>query len=102
MPTERSARPQSLADLVDAFQAKGRYVMRAEEGRRALDLNDEAFKKAVHRLSAKQRIVVPRRGFYVIVPLEYRQSGSPPPSWFIHDLMKHDGQPYYVGLLSAA
>jgi predicted transcriptional regulator of viral defense system len=40
--------------------------------------------------------------FYVIVPLEYKNAGGPPPSWYIDDLMKFQKQPYYVGLLSAA
>lgn len=44
----------------------------------------------------------PRRGFHVIVPLEYRASGSPPALWFIDNLMRHLKRPYYVGLLSAA
>lgn len=44
----------------------------------------------------------PRRGFYVIVPPEYTSTGSPPASWFVDDLMAYLGQPYYVGLLSAA
>lgn len=48
------------------------------------------------------RICAPRRGFYVIVPVEYSHPGAPPPSWFIDDLMKFHGHPYYVGLLSAA
>ena len=38
----------------------------------------------------------------MVVPLEYRSAGCPPASWFIDDLMRHLGQPYYVGLLSAA
>jgi predicted transcriptional regulator of viral defense system len=38
----------------------------------------------------------------VIVPAEYRAAGCPPASWFIDDLMGFLGQPYYVGLLSAA
>ena len=38
----------------------------------------------------------------MIVPLEYRAAGSPPADWFIDDLMRHLGAPYYVGLLSAA
>ena len=38
----------------------------------------------------------------MVVPPEYRAAGSPPASWFIDDLMRHLGQPYYVGLLSAA
>ena len=59
-------------------------------------------KKAVRRLAARNRLAVPRRGFYVIVPAEYREAGAPPPSWFIDDLMSHLGRPYYVGILSAA
>jgi predicted transcriptional regulator of viral defense system len=57
---------------------------------------------ALRRLKTKGRIVCPRRGFFVIVPLEYGSAGSPPASWFIDALMSYLGQPYYVGLLSAA
>ncbi|MCL4235388.1 MAG: hypothetical protein KJ042_12815, partial [Deltaproteobacteria bacterium] len=53
-------------------------------------------------LKQQGRITSPRRGFYVVVPPEYRAAGSPPASWFIDDLMRYLGQPYYVGLLSAA
>lgn len=38
----------------------------------------------------------------MVVPPEYRAVGSPPASWFIDDLMLYLGQPYYVGLWSAA
>jgi len=56
----------------------------------------------LRRLKAIGRIVAPRRGFYVLVPLEYRATGAPPATWFIDDLMKHLDRPYYVGLLTAA
>ncbi len=58
--------------------------------------------KALGRLVRQGRLVVPRRGFYVVVPAEYDLAGAPPVPWFIHDLMAHIGQPYYVGLLTAA
>ena len=61
-----------------------------------------AFKRAAVRLTRKGRLIVARRGFYVIVPLEYQSAGSPPPSWYIDTLMKEWKHPYYVGLLSAA
>jgi hypothetical protein len=41
-------------------------------------------------------------GVAVVVPPEYREAGCPPASWFIHDLMRFLGQPYYVALLTAA
>ena len=91
-----------LSDLVDSHQARGQYVLTREQALGALDVSDEALKKAVQRLVAKRRLAVPRRGFFVIVPVEYREAGGPPPSWFIDDLMASLGQPYYVGLLSAA
>ncbi len=46
-------------------------------------------------------MIAPRRGFFVIVPLEYKSAGAPPASWFIDDLMRFHDLPYYVGLLSA-
>lgn len=91
-----------LSDLVDSLQATGQYVLTREQALAALGVSDEALKKAVQRLVVKRRLVVPRRGFFVIVPVEYRVAGAPPPSWFIDDLMKFLGRSYYVGLLSAA
>ncbi|MBI3458622.1 MAG: type IV toxin-antitoxin system AbiEi family antitoxin [Candidatus Rokubacteria bacterium] len=72
------------------------------EAAKALRISDIALKHALWRLSKTGRVVSPRRGFYVIVPPEYRAAGSVPPSWFIRDLMAYLDRPYYVGLLSAA
>jgi len=91
-----------LSELVDSYQATGRYVLTREQALGALGVSDEALKKAVQRLVAKRRLAVLRRGFFVIVPMEYREAGAPPPSWFIDELMEFHGQLYYVGLLSAA
>ena len=95
-------RHRSLAELVDAFQAEGRYTFGRAEAITALQVSSPMLKKAAMRLTAKSRLVVPTRGFYVIVPIEYRAAGAPPPSWFIADLMWHLRRPYYVGILSAA
>ncbi len=43
-----------------------------------------------------------RRGFYVIVPPEYRAKGIIPTSLYVNDLMKFLNRDYYVGLLNAA
>jgi predicted transcriptional regulator of viral defense system len=91
-----------LSELVDSYQANGRYILTRKDALGALGVSDEALKKAARRLVAKRRLAIPRRGFFVIVPVEYREAGAPPPSWFIDDLMKFLRQPYYVGLLSAA
>ncbi len=93
---------RTLSELVDNLQAKGRYTLERSEALAALQTSGPTLKKAVMRLAAKRRIAVPKRGFYVMVPIEYRTAGAPPPSWFIDDMMRHLGRSYYVGVLSAA
>jgi predicted transcriptional regulator of viral defense system len=44
----------------------------------------------------------PARGFYVVVPPEYRSWRVLPAEWFIDAMMKHLGRDYYVGFLNAA
>jgi predicted transcriptional regulator of viral defense system len=61
-----------------------------------------AMAEALRRLRSNRRIATPRRGFNVIVPPEYREQGCPPAPWFIDDLMRFVGRPYYVALLTAA
>ena len=94
--------PGGLAEYIDRLQGSGRYSFREEEAARTLGGTSVARQAALRRLKKKARIVSPRRGFFVIVPVEYRSAGSPPASWFIDDLMAYLGQPYYIGLLSAA
>ena len=58
-----------------------------------------------HSLRRSQKsgwLVMPRRGFYLIVDPAYRDLGALPATAWIDDLMRFHGTPYYVGLLSAA
>lgn len=93
---------QVAASWLDDLQSNGRYTFTTEMVGAAIKRSPAATRAALRRLIRKGRIVSPRRGFHVIVPPEYRISGSPPASWFVDDLMGYLGQPYYVGLLSAA
>jgi len=92
----------TLPDYLDALQSRGRYTVTKAEIVSATGQLPRTAEAALRRLKAKRRVASPRRGFYVVVPAEYREAGAPPPSWFIGDLMRFLGQPYYVGLLSAA
>lgn len=94
--------PKTLSEFVDHLQSSGRYTFTRAEALKALELSETALKNAAWRLTEKGRVVMPRRGFFVIVPLEYLSAGAPPPSWFIDHLMRFQGRPYYVGILSAA
>src|SRR3984957_14724727 len=91
-----------IAEFVDELPANGRYTFSRAEIQQQFRKSDAAIKLALHRLQPKGRIVSPRRGFYVVVPEEYKHSGAPPPAWFIDALMKDWQSEYYGGLLSAA
>ena len=87
---------------VEQLQSRGRYTFTRDEAESDTERSFVAAQTALRRLKEQGRVVSPRRGFYVVVPPEYRAAGSPPASWFIDDLMRYVGQPYYVGFLSAA
>ena len=91
-----------LPSWVDSRQARGFYFFTREEALKAIAFSEDAFKQAAARLVRKGRIVRVHGGFFVIVPLEYAATGVVPPEWFVSDLMEYIGQPFYVGLLSAA
>jgi predicted transcriptional regulator of viral defense system len=87
-----------LTNLLSA----GRVVFSRDEAQAALGVNQGALLDAAERQQRRQHLISPRRGFYVIVPPQYLAWGAPPPPWYIDDLMRHEGRPYYVGLLKAA
>ena len=93
---------KSISEFIDQAQSMGRYTFALDDIRAIKGRTELSNKMALQRLKKQGRIVNPRRGFYVIVPLEYRSAGSLPPTWFIDDLMRFLKQPYYVGILSAA
>ena len=94
--------PSDLPGWINLKQSQGSYFFDRDEAQDALKMSAMAFRQAVARLTEKNRIVRVHSGFYVIIPLEYAASGILPAEWFIDDFMLHVGQPYYVGLLSAA
>ncbi len=92
----------TLSDYLESLQSRGKYSFDRKEAMTRLQMTDNAFKKAAHRLMKKSRINRIRGDFYTIIPIEYKATGSLPASWFIHQFMQHVDQPYYCGLLTAA
>lgn len=92
----------SAAKFIVELASKGKYTFTTAEAKSFLDASDVAVRAALRRLRHKGEIAMPYRGFYVIVPPEYRSLGCLPPEQFIHSLMSYLGEPYYTGLLSAA
>jgi len=89
----------ALNDWLDALQMSGRYTFtRADAEREGPPVERTSFWRA----QREGRLIQPRTGFFVVVPVEYRAGGAPPAAWFIDDLMRFEQLPYYIGLLSAA
>ncbi len=96
-----SAAPRARDIIVD-MAARGRYHFTSSELRSALGVSEAAVRQALSRLATKGEIASPARGFYVIVPPEYRRLGCLPADQFVPTLLERRSLRYYVGLLSAA
>jgi predicted transcriptional regulator of viral defense system len=88
--------------FIDQLQTCGKYSFSIQDVLHKTKQSRRTVNRALERLQKKRRIVLITRGFYAIVPLEYKESGVLPAEWFIHHLMDYLKLPYYVGLLSAA
>jgi predicted transcriptional regulator of viral defense system len=89
-------------DLIEQLASTGRYQFSSEEAQKALKVSQDASKLALNRLAKQGLIASPARGFYVIIPPEYRSLRCLPAEQFIPTLMQAKGLTYYAGLLSAA
>ncbi len=87
---------------VENLAAAGRYHFGSNEAQAALGVSAAAARVALNRLAKQGAIASPARGFYVMVPPEYRSLGCLPADQFIPALMKSLRLSYYAGLLTAA
>src|ERR1700679_4069314 len=93
---------EAFSSYMTRLLSTGRVVFSREEARTTLGISQGALLDAAGRQQRKHLLISPRNGFYVIVPPQYLSWGAPPPPWYIDDLMRHEGHPYYVGLLNAS
>lgn len=100
--SKKETAPRNLLVYIETLQTRGRLTFTAKDAITSLKVSKMAFQRSAERLMNKRRLIHPARGFYVIVPIENRNTGTPNLLWFIDSLMKYKAQPYYVGLLSAA
>jgi predicted transcriptional regulator of viral defense system len=92
----------NLTSYIAGLMASGRLVFSRAEAQAAIGIGQGAFLDAAEKLKKRGQLITPRRGFYVVVPPQYLNLGSPPPASFIDDLMRRERTAYYVGLLKAA
>jgi predicted transcriptional regulator of viral defense system len=91
-----------LSEYINSLISKGICYFTLNESIQALNRSEIAMRAAIRRLKHKKELAQPAKGFYVIVPPEYRILGCRPAEHFITGLMEYLNIPYYVSLLSAA
>lgn len=92
----------SLINYIETLQMQGQYWFDRIHAIKTLAITEIAFKMSAFRLAKAKRVLRIYKGFYIIIPTEYRKANALPPYWYIDDLMKYLGKKYYVGLLTAA
>lgn len=92
-----------LEDYIAEVQSNGKLYFTLNDIKNNYDINYEtALKFSLNKLFKKGKIVSVYKGFYLIIPPEYRSRKIIPPELFIDALFAYLKRPYYVGLLSAA
>ena len=93
----------NTSEWVNSRELHGQMTFSVDEISRAfIDKSSKSIKTELARMVSRGRIQSVYRGFYVIVPVQYRLKGIIPPSYYIDELMQYLNKPYYIGLLSAA
>ena len=82
--------------------ARGKCYFTLDNASKVLNKSRNALRLSISHLVAKGEIVSVAKGFYVIIPPEYRVMQCIPPDQFIPYLMQYLCYQYYAGLLTAS
>lgn len=100
---ENSRQHQRAEDWVNHLLAKGKYAFALHQFRADFpEQSATANKFALKRLVDKEQIISIHKGYYLIIPPQYRSKGILPPTLFLDAFMKELDRPYYLALLNAA
>ena len=93
----------SIRRWIEKQAEHGKITFTLEELKAAfMEMPLAVLRAGLYREKKRKTIVGVWRGFYLILPLEYRGVGMMPPGEFIDKLMAYLGRPYCVSLLNAA
>lgn len=94
---------QNLESYLIFLQAHGKHAFTLEQIRKEFaSMSNTAIKSGLVRLVKKEMITSIHKGYYLIIPPQYRSKGILPPFIFLDEFMHTLKKPYYVALLSAA
>lgn len=100
---KNSRKLKNAEEWVNHLLANGRYAFALQQFRADFpEQSDTANKFALKRLVDKEQIISVHKGYYLIIPPQYRSKGILPPTLFLDAFMKELDRPYYLALLNAA
>lgn len=91
-----------LERFVEDRLIQGKAAFSRAEAEAALGLKADALTAALSRLTKRQRLASPRKGFFITLRPEDRIAGAPDPAQWIDPLMRDLQLDYRVSLLRAA
>jgi len=91
-----------FSNYIENLSRHGKCSFSLAEAERTLGKTRLALLSSIMHLLAKEELVSPAKGFYIIIPPEYKVLGCLPAEQFIPYLMEYWGCQYYTGLLTAA
>lgn len=91
-----------VADFVEKCLEYERYAFSLDELRINVNKSDLALQHELARLSKKKLVLSLRRGFYLILPPNYRSFGKLPLELYVGTLFDYLKKPYYIAFYSAA
>jgi predicted transcriptional regulator of viral defense system len=93
----------TLSEWIRNLEIHGRNTFSFEKVHEAFpNASIQTLSNSLYRLTVKKRIVSIYKSFYVIIPPQYAAKGIVAPTYYIDQLMKYIGKPYYISLLNAA
>ena len=93
----------SLSEWIRHLEVHGINTFSFEKVRETYpNVSEQNLLNSLYRLTIKKRIISVYKGFYVIIPPQYAAKGIVAPVYYIDQLMKYIGKPYYISLLNAA
>jgi predicted transcriptional regulator of viral defense system len=100
---EDSRQYKNVNDWINHLLAHGKYNFALHQLHASFpEQTYTANKFALKRLVDKEIIISIHKGYYLIIPPQYRSRGILPPSLFLDAFMKELDRPYYLALLNAA
>lgn len=93
----------SISQWLDNVLARGAYGFSTQVLQKEITgYSDIAVKRALSRLTLKGKIISIYKGYYLVIPPQYKSKGILPPVLYLDAFMKFLERPYYVALLNAA